>query len=79
VCLAQFVAARLIVAALVPGCAHVLGVLASSRGRKRRDWRWGTKRQSWRRAEPIIIEFGSSPARWHAFDDSWRREGRAFS
>jgi hypothetical protein len=36
----------------------------------------GTKRQSWRRAEPIIIEFGSSLARLY---EDRPAEGRAFS
>ena len=53
-----------VVGSLAVGRADVLVVAAFVARVEAADWRLGTKRQSWRRAEPIIIEFGSSPARW---------------
>src|ERR1700733_8125352 len=64
VCPARLRPIAKVVGSLAVGRADVLVVAASGGGGKGGAWRWGTKRQSGRRAEPITIGFGSSPARW---------------
>jgi hypothetical protein len=66
-----------VVGSLAVGRANVLETPAFVARAKAADRRLGTKRQSWRRAEPITIGFGSSPALTQLYE-YWRREGRAF-